>query len=777
MKKILLFSCILLLSLFATAQTTGDYQSFATGNWSNPATWERFDGISFVPTANAPANTDGIITIRTGHNVTITSAVTADQVVINAGGIVTQTADLSLANGTGDDLVVNGTYDLQANMLAGPGNVLLQAGSQMTISTASLKQFQSATITNNGSINWQDGNVRFDAPNSTLINNGTFTISGNNTSFFNGGRLSVTNNATFTKTSTGTSNVTGILLFSNAGTLNFNGGNFVFGDGNAGGTFTNAGSLVFSTGTFSVGPGCIYNHNLGSTISGIGSFVNTGTANFNISQVFPSTISLTTTGNIAGTGDLIINSLLTIGGNITGGGLLNIKNSATWNSGLLTRSILIDAGQTLTLATTTEKQLQNASITNNGSINWQAGDIRFDAPNSTLVNNGTFTVGANNATFFNGGRLSITNNGSFIKNTTGNSSLTGILLFSNAGTVNCNSGNLNFGESNAGGTFTNLAAGTVILNTGNFTNGATTTFNNNSGASIKGNGEFKFPSIFNNNGNIAPGLSPGLLTINGQEPLSANSTLQIEMLDGSGAGAGHDQLIRAGSITLAGTLTVTQTGTVPNGTYTIINLTSGTVSGNFATANLPVGYSVLINATNVQLVRTGALPLNLISFTGSKQNNDALLQWKTANEINVNRFEVQCSGNGQTFVTIGTVAAGGSVYSLTDANTFSNRAVAFYRLKSIDIDDRFTYSSIIKLSKQTSAALTVYPNPVSDVLTINGLKQNGTILIYNAEGKLLQQQTVTAQTMTMDISKYSKGIYLLQYKTGEAVVNQKIIKQ
>ena len=171
------------------------------------------------------------------------------------------------------------------------------------------------------------------------------------------------------------------------------------------------------------------------------------------------------------------------------------------------------------------------------------------------------------------------------------------------------------------------------------------------------------------------------------------------------------------------------------------------------------------------------LPLNLLYFTGSKQNNDALLQWKTANEIGTSKFEVQRSNDGQIFTTIGTVAAGGSLYSLTDANTFSSRTVAFYRLKSIDADDRFTYSNIIKLSKQTSAAVTVYPNPVSDVLSISGLQQKGTVLLYSAEGKLLQQQTVTAQTMTIDMSKYTKGIYLLQYKTGDEVVNRKIIKQ
>lgn len=773
-------SCFFSLQMFSfavNAQTTGDYQSFATGNWNNPATWERFDGTSFVPAANAPANTDGIITIRTGHTVTVNSIVTADQVVIGTGGILTQTADLNLANGAGDDLIVNGAYDLQANMLAGPGNVLLQPGAQMTISTATEKQLQNVAITNNGTINWQNGNIRFDAPNSTLINNGTFTISGNNTSFFNGGRLSITNNGTVTKTSTGTSSVAGILLFSNAGTLNCNGGSFVFGDGNAGGTFTNAGSLLFSTGTFSIGPGCIYNHNAGAAISGSGSFVNTGTASFNISQTFPSTIALSTTGNIAGAGDLIINGTLTIQGNITGGGLLNIKNSATWNSGLLTRNVLIDAGQTLTLTTVTEKQLQNATITNNGSINWQNGDIRFDAPNSTLINNGTFTIGANNATFFNGGRLNITNNGSCIKNTTGNSSLTGILLFSNAGTVNCTSGNLNFGEANAGGTFTNAATGSVILNNGDFTSRATTVFNNNSGATIKGNGIFNSTSIFNSNGNIAPGLSPGLLTVNGPEPLSTNSNLQIEMLDGSGAGTGHDQLIRAGNITLAGTLTVTETGIVPNDTYTIINLTSGTVSGSFATTNLPGGYSVLVNATTVQLVKSGTLPLSLISFAGSKQNNDVLLQWKTANEINVNRFEVQRSDNGVDFTAIGTVLAGGSAYSFPDVNTFSSRAVVFYRLKSIDADARFTYSTIIKLNKQVSGLITAYPNPVKDVLSITGLKQNGMVSLFNAEGKLLHQQTVSAQTIIVDMSMYAKGIYLLQYKAEEAVVSQKIIKE
>lgn len=208
--------------------------------------------------------------------------------------------------------------------------------------------------------------------------------------------------------------------------------------------------------------------------------------------------------------------------------------------------------------------------------------------------------------------------------------------------------------------------------------------------------------------------------------------------------------------------TVSMSGLTVGNIYYIRIYTIGSGGGQFAVTGSNIG---------------STLPLSLISFSGSKQINDALLQWKTANEINVSHFEVQRSNDGQTFTSLGNVAAGSSFYSFTDANTFSSRTMAFYRLKSIDTDGRFTYSNIIKLSKLAGAALTVYPNPVNDVLTISGLNQNGIVILYSAEGKLLHQQTVSAQTMTMDMSKYAKGIYWLQYQYNGETVNQKIIKQ
>lgn len=245
---------------------------------------------------------------------------------------------------------------------------------------------------------------------------------------------------------------------------------------------------------------------------------------------------------------------------------------------------------------------------------------------------------------------------------------------------------------------------------------------------------------------------------------------------GSGSPCSYDPGIQA----FSGTCTaLTCLGNDDSGSCTTTNtvsmsgLTIGSIYYIRIYSTSSVGGQFAVTGTNIG----STLPLNLISFSGSKQNNDAILQWKTANEVNVSRFEVQRSDDGQTYTTLGNVAAGVSLYSFTDANTFSSRTVAFYRLKSIDIDGRFTYSNIIKLNKQANAALTVYPNPVSDVLTINGLKQNGIVFLFNAEGKLLQQQTVTAQTMIIDMSSLAIGMYFLQYQLDGEVMNQKIIKQ
>ncbi|MEI6195866.1 MAG: hypothetical protein WCS42_16225 [Verrucomicrobiota bacterium] len=108
---------LLFLALAATvqAQTTGDYRTAAgltTANWNGTTTWETYNGSTWVATTANPSSTDGAITIRSGATVALTATVSIDQVTVDSGGQLTINSGIAvtLANGTGTDITVNGTF-------------------------------------------------------------------------------------------------------------------------------------------------------------------------------------------------------------------------------------------------------------------------------------------------------------------------------------------------------------------------------------------------------------------------------------------------------------------------------------------------------------------------------------------------------------------------------------------------------------------------------------------------------------------------------------------
>jgi hypothetical protein len=75
------------------------------------------NGVSWSNANSTPTSTDGAVTIRNGHVVTIDAAgLTFDQVTIESGGTLTLSAAATIANGTGDDVVIQngGTFTLGA---------------------------------------------------------------------------------------------------------------------------------------------------------------------------------------------------------------------------------------------------------------------------------------------------------------------------------------------------------------------------------------------------------------------------------------------------------------------------------------------------------------------------------------------------------------------------------------------------------------------------------------------------------------------------------------
>src|ERR1700686_724778 len=115
--------------------TAGDYRSTVSGNWNDIATWETFNGTTWVAASETPTSADGVITIRDPHTVPGTADVSADQLTIDAGGtlVVSSGVPLTIDNGAGPDLTVNGTAT-NGGTLTLAANSLMNVGGSFTSS-------------------------------------------------------------------------------------------------------------------------------------------------------------------------------------------------------------------------------------------------------------------------------------------------------------------------------------------------------------------------------------------------------------------------------------------------------------------------------------------------------------------------------------------------------------------------------------------------------------------------------------------------------------------
>jgi len=66
------------------------------------------------------------------------------------------------------------------------------------------------------------------------------------------------------------------------------------------------------------------------------------------------------------------------------------------------------------------------------------------------------------------------------------------------------------------------------------------------------------------------------------------------------------------------------------------------------------------------------------------------------------------------------------------------------------------------------SSISVFPNPVQETLTVNGVKKDAVINVYSMSGALLKTVTAQENSTKVDVSSLQQGIYLLQI--GKQVV-------
>ncbi|MBS1916657.1 MAG: BspA family leucine-rich repeat surface protein [Bacteroidetes bacterium] len=176
------------------------------------------------------------------------------------------------------------------------------------------------------------------------------------------------------------------------------------------------------------------------------------------------------------------------------------------------------------------------------------------------------------------------------------------------------------------------------------------------------------------------------------------------------------------------------------------------------------------------------LPVKLLYFTGTVNGCAVELQWKTAIESNVNRFEIERSSDGNNFTKVYTQlpngATDGSIYNYTD-NTVTDGSRYYYRLKTVDNDGKYAYSSIITfmISCGQNPVFSVFPNPATDYVTVKVPNAVGVMKVYAADGQLLQTHRVVSNVDVINVSAFAKGVYMLQYFKDNEMETIKLLKK
>ncbi len=326
----------------------GDYRSQTSGNWNAAATWQKYNGSSWVAAATGPTSTAATITIQTGHSVTVTANVTVDQVVINTDGIVILNSGITmtLANGTGTDLSVSGIF-------RNAGTVTVNASAVINVQNSG--KYQHNYTTSPGTI-----------PTATWTSGSTCEIIGYTTN---------------------SSSPSGLQSFSNfiwncasqSSSINLNGGL----------TTINGNMTIASTGS-----SMLYLASAASTLSVGGTFTHSG-GTFSLSNSSGITSTLAVTGaylQSAGTFSVVDGSNAT--------GVVNVFGNYSHTGGTLTVG-----GNSSTTATVNFKKSGTQTFT--ASSNTVTGNVDFVVFSGAILSLGTNTVTGRNFTLSAGGGLQL----------------------------------------------------------------------------------------------------------------------------------------------------------------------------------------------------------------------------------------------------------------------------------------------------------------------------------------------------------------------------------
>ncbi len=183
------------------------------------------------------------------------------------------------------------------------------------------------------------------------------------------------------------------------------------------------------------------------------------------------------------------------------------------------------------------------------------------------------------------------------------------------------------------------------------------------------------------------------------------------------------------------------------------------------------------------------VPVELTAFTATNTAKGVQLNWQTSTEVSNYGFEVERrsisanNNNTETWSKLGFVPGSGNsnslkLYSFTDKTAKEGKYL--YRLKQIDTDGKFQFSSVIEIDVKNIPLVFAleqnFPNPFNPSTTISWQSPVGshqTLKVYDVLGNEVatlvdEYREAGRYEIAFDASQLASGIYLYKLQVNPA---------
>ena len=179
------------------------------------------------------------------------------------------------------------------------------------------------------------------------------------------------------------------------------------------------------------------------------------------------------------------------------------------------------------------------------------------------------------------------------------------------------------------------------------------------------------------------------------------------------------------------------------------------------------------------------LPVTWVDFYGKKKDNSIVLTWKTGTEENTDFFDVEKMRPDKTFFQIGQHQAAGNSHSIKSYSFEDGEpsyGLNYYRIKQVDIDDKFSYSKIIAVYYDEGVIpYRIYPIPSDSRLTIERSHRSmggETVTLLDQFGReVYAKHWLEEEPITVENLPVPAGLYRLVIVGNGTRYTQRVIIQ